>query len=377
MFPSAKIYSPHGQIYEPVDHELLLSYRENTSGQILHEGINEAGSMASVIAAGSSYATHGEHMIPVFVFYSMFGFQRVGDLTWAMADQMARGFLLGATAGRTTLNGEGLQHEDGHSLLLSATNPACLSYDPAFGFEISYIVEEGLDRMYGERNDAVYYYLTVYNEAIPQPPEPEVEGLREGIIRGLYRYKTAELVEGNGPEDLRPRVQLLASGTGIHWALKAQELLASDWGVAADVWSATSWTELRREAMACDEWNMLHPDEERRVPYVTQCLEPAVGPIVAVSDWMRAVQDQIAPWVPQGLVALGADGFGRSDTRPALRRFFRIDAESTVLAALSELARRGEVKHEALAEAIALYGLNDEITIEFAADEASANEPGA
>jgi pyruvate dehydrogenase E1 component len=374
MFPSAKIYNPHGQTYEPVDHELLLSYRENVSGQILHEGINEAGSMASVIAAGTSYATHGEHMIPVFVFYSMFGFQRVGDMTWAMADQMGRGFLLGATAGRTSLNGEGLQHEDGHSLLLASANPAVLAYDPAFGFEISYIVEEGLNRMYGERNDNVYYYLTVYNEAIQQPPEPQVEGLREGIIRGLYRYQAAEPVEG---DDLRPRVQLLASGTGIHWVLKAQQLLAEDWGVAADVWSATSWQELRRDAMETDEFNLLHPDDEQRVPYVTQCLEPSQGPVIAVSDWMKAVPDSIAPWVPQGLRSLGTDGFGRSDTRPALRRFFRVDAESTVLAALSELAQRGEVKHEALAEAITKYGLNEAITIEFAADEASANEPGA
>ena len=375
MFPSAKIYNPHGQTYEPVDHELLLSYRENVSGQILHEGINEAGSMASVIAAGTSYATHGEHMIPVFVFYSMFGFQRVGDMTWAMADQMGRGFLLGATAGRTSLNGEGLQHEDGHSLLLASTNPAIMIYDPAFGFEISYIIEEGLNRMYGERDDNVYYYLTVYNEAIPQPPEPtDVDGLREGIIRGLYRYRVAEPVDG---ADDRPRAQLLASGTGIHWALKAQELLAADWGVAADVWSATSWNELRRDALEVDEFNLLHPDEEQRVPYVTQCLEPAQGPVVAVSDWMKAVPDAIAPWVPQGLRSLGTDGFGRSDTRPALRRFFQVDAEFTTLAVLSELASRGEVKHEVLAEAIARYGLTDDITVEFAADEASANEPGA
>ncbi|MDX6242811.1 MAG: pyruvate dehydrogenase component, partial [Frankiales bacterium] len=237
----------------------------------------------------------------------------------------------------------------------------------------SYIVEEGLNRMYGERDDNVYYYLTVYNEAIPQPPEPEVEGLREGIIRGLYRYQAADLEQG----DDRPRAQLLASGTGIHWALKAQTLLAEDWGVAADVWSATSWNELRRDAMEVDEWNMVHPDDEQRVPYVTQCLEPAPGPVIAVSDWMKAVPDAIAPWVPQGLRSLGTDGFGRSDTRPALRRFFQVDAEWTVLAALTELARRGEVKHEVLAEAIARYGLTEEITVEFAADEASANEPGA
>jgi pyruvate dehydrogenase E1 component len=291
-------------------------------------------------------------MIPIFIFYSMFGFQRVGDLTWAMADQMGKGFLLGATAGRTTLTGEGLQHMDGHSPLLASTNPAVVTYDPAFAFEIAYIVEEALDRMYGERNEPVYYYLTVYNEPVVQPPEPDVHGLRDGILKGLYRYQEAPEVAGNGSA---PRVQLLSSGTAIHWALKAQQLLADDWGVAADVWSAPSWTELRREAIACDEWNLLHPDEQRRVPYVTQCLEPAAGPVIAVTDFMRSVPDQIARWVPQGLTTLGADTFGRSDTREAMRRFFHVDGESVTVAALAELAKRGEVKHEAVGEAIGRY----------------------
>ncbi|MFL6136409.1 MAG: pyruvate dehydrogenase (acetyl-transferring), homodimeric type [Frankiaceae bacterium] len=354
LFPTAKIYSPHGQKYDPVDAELLLSYREHTKGQILHEGISEAGSMASMIAAGTSYATHGEHMIPIFIFYSMFGFQRVGDLAWAMSDQMGKGFMLGATAGRTTLTGEGLQHMDGHSPLLASTNPGVITYDPAFAYEIAYIVEEALDRMYGERNEPVYYYLTIYNEPVVQPAEPAVHGLREGVLAGLYRYAEAPETAGNGAT---PRLQLLASGTAIHWALKAQRLLADDWGVAADVWSAPGWTELRREAIDCDEWNLLHPDEEQRVPYVTRCLEQAPGPVIAVTDFMRAVPDQIARWVPQGMVSLGTDGFGRSDTREALRRFFHVDGESVAVAALAELAKRGEVKHELIGEAIERYGV--------------------
>jgi len=359
MFPTAKIYSPHGQRYDAVDAEMLLSYKEDTHGQILHEGITEAGSMASVIAAGSSYATHGEPMIPVYVFYSMFGFQRTGDLMWAAGDQMARGFLLGATAGRTTLNGEGLQHEDGHSMLLASTNPACVSYDPAFAYEIAVIVKDALRRMYGDEREDLFYYLTVYNEPKPQPAMPDdVADIEEKIIRGLYRCAPAPAVSGNGDA---PRAQLIGSGTGIHWALDAQRLLANDWGVAADVWSATSWTELRRDALACDSHNRRHgltiDDEDRRVPFITRSLDGANGPFVGVSDWMRAVADQIAPWVPGDWSSLGTDGFGRSDTRPALRRHFTVDAESIVLATLIELARRGEVKREAPQEALAKYGL--------------------
>jgi pyruvate dehydrogenase E1 component len=362
LFPTAKIYSPHGQRYDPVDAELLLSYKEDTRGQILHEGISESGSMASVIAAGTSYATHGEPMIPVYVFYSMFGFQRTGDLMWAAGDQLTRGFLLGATAGRTTLNGEGLQHEDGHSHLIAATNPACVSYDPAFGYEISVIVKTALDRMYGPRRDDVdpdvFYYLTVYNEPKVQPAAPDdVPDLDEKIVRGLYRCAPAPEVPGNGEA---PRAQLLASGTAMHWAIEAQRLLAQDWGVAADLWSATSWTELRREALRCDADNRrlgAAAEGERRVPFVTQQLEGSPGPVVAVSDWMRAVPDQIAQWVPGEWSSLGTDGYGRSDTRPALRRHFQVDAPSIVLATLIELARRNEVKVDAPQQAIEKYGL--------------------
>ncbi len=263
LFPTAKIYSPHGQNYTPVDRELFLSYRESTSGQILHEGINEAGSVASFTAAGTSYATHAEPMIPLYIFYSMFGFQRTADALWAAADQMARGFLLGATAGRTTLNGEGLQHEDGHSILIAATNPAVITYDPAYAFEIAYIVGDGLRRMFGENPENIYYYLTLYNEPIQQPAEPADVDV-DGLLKGLYRYSPAPTL-GDGA----PKAQILASGTGLGWALKAQELLAQDWGVAADVWSATSWTELRRDAVAVEEYNLLHPGEQERVPYVT------------------------------------------------------------------------------------------------------------
>ncbi|MBT8224737.1 MAG: pyruvate dehydrogenase (acetyl-transferring), homodimeric type, partial [Dactylosporangium sp.] len=329
LFPTAKIYSPHGQTYTPVDRELFLSYKEATNGQILHEGINEAGSVASFTAAGSSYATHGEPMIPLYLFYSMFGFQRTADSFWAAADQLARGFLIGATAGRTTLNGEGLQHEDGHSLLIAATNPAVVTYDPAFGFELAHIVADGLRRMYGEHAEDVFYYLTVYNEPIVHPAQPADLDVA-GLLRGMYRYARGE---GSGP-----RVRLLASGIGVQWAQRAQRMLAEEWGVVADVWSVTSWTELRRDAVACEEHNLRYPADEPRVPYVTAALsdgEAAAGPpVVAVSDFMRAVPDLIARWVPGPYTSLGTEGFGRSDTRHALRRHFNVDAESVVVAAL-------------------------------------------
>ena len=357
LFPTAKIYSPHGQRYEAVDRDLLLSYQESQQGQILHEGISEAGSMGSVIAAGTSYATHGEPMIPVYVFYSMFGFQRTGDAMWAFADQLGRGFLLGATAGRTTLNGEGLQHEDGHSPLLASTNPACVHYDPAWAYEISYIVQDALRRMYGAPGEDVFYYLTVYNEPYLQPAEPPGVDVA-GILRGIYRYAPAYPAPPDADGE-RPQVQLLASGPALNWALDASRLLAEDWGVAADVWSVTSWNELRRDGLACDAANALDPDGERQVPYVTRALAGAPGPVVAVSDFMRAVQDQVAQWVPNDWASLGTDGFGRSDTRGALRRFFRVDGPSITVAALTELARRGEVKPEAPREAIERYRLGD------------------
>nr|WP_312881571.1 pyruvate dehydrogenase (acetyl-transferring), homodimeric type [Thermomonospora cellulosilytica] len=368
LFPTAKIYSPHGQTYEAVDRKLLLSYKESTEGQLLHEGISEAGAMGSTIAAGTAYATHGVHMIPVYIFYSMFGFQRTGDSIWAMADQMGRGFLLGATAGRTTLTGEGLQHADGHSPLLAATNPACVYYDPAWAYELAVIMQDALRRMYGSTpehpgGEDIFYYLTVYNEPYQQPPAP-ADLDTEGLLKGLYKYADAPAIEGRNGDV--PRAQILASGVAMRWALQAQKQLAEDWGVAADVWSATSWTELRREALACDEWNLLHPDAEQRVPYVTRRLEGQPGPVVGVSDFMRAVPDQIAGWVPQGFTSLGTDGFGFSDTRAAARRHFHVDAASITLAVLHRLARQGDVKPDVLRQAIDRYRLDRPIDEVFA-----------
>ncbi|GIF46598.1 pyruvate dehydrogenase E1 component [Asanoa ferruginea] len=353
LFPTKKIYSPHGQNYTPVDRELFLSYKEALGGQILHEGINEAGSVASFTAAGSSYATHGEPMIPLYIFYSMFGFQRTGDGFWAAADQMTRGFVLGATAGRTTLNGEGLQHEDGHSHLLAATNPAVVGWDPAFAFEIAHIVERGLHRMYGEDPENVFYYLTLYNEPILQPAEP-VDVDVEGLLKGIYRYSPAPAVEGGGI-----KANVLASGTAMQWALKAQQLLAQDWGVAADVWSVTSWTELRRDAVQTEEYNLMHPGSEPRVPYIRRKLAGADGPVVAVSDFMRAVPDLISRWVPGDYTSLGTDGFGLSDTRHALRRHFHVDAESVAVATLRQLALRGEIAPAIPVEAARKYAIDD------------------
>ncbi|HEY3924240.1 MAG TPA: pyruvate dehydrogenase (acetyl-transferring), homodimeric type [Acidothermaceae bacterium] len=356
LFPTAKIYSPHGQQYDAVDRDLVLSYKESTTGQLLHEGITEAGAMGSFIAAGSAYATHGQYMVPVYIFYSMFGFQRTGDQIWAAADQMCRGFLLGATAGRTTLTGEGLQHNDGHSPLLASTNPAVVYYDPAFAYEIGHIVRSGLQRMFGtdEEHPAgedIFYYITIYNEPILQPAQPENLDL-EGLLAGLYHIASppASVLEA-------PRAQLLASGVAVPWALEAQRLLAEDWNVGADVWSATSWTELRREALACDTFNLLHPDADQLVPYVTRKLAGRAGPVVAVTDYMRAVPDQIARWVPTDYASLGTDGFGFSDTRAATRRFFHVDAPSMVLQTLHELARRGEIATDTPGKAAAQYGL--------------------
>ena len=327
----------------------MLSYKESTSGVILHEGINEAGSVASFTAAGSSYATHDVPMIPVYIFYSMFGFQRTGDAFWAAADQMVRGFVLGATAGRTTLNGEGLQHEDGHSLLLASTNPAVVAYDPAFAFEIGHIVKDGLNRMYGEKSENIYYYLTIYNEPYLQPAQPENLDVAS-LLKGMYLFSPAK----GG----KKRVQLLASGVSMNWALKAQELLQQDWGIAADVWSVTSWNELRRDGLATDRHNLLNPDD-KRTSFVTKKLKGTEGPVIAVSDFMRAVQEQIAPWVPQKFYALGTDGFGLSDTRGALRRHFKVDAQSIVVAALSQLADAGEVKSKVVREALDKYRIDD------------------
>ncbi|MFF7160756.1 pyruvate dehydrogenase (acetyl-transferring), homodimeric type [Streptomyces sp. NPDC008086] len=347
LFPTAGIYSPEGQTYEPVDADQLLYYREAKSGQLIDEGITEAGSMAEFTAAATSYATHGEPMIPFYIFYAMFGFQRTGDQFWALADQMGRGFVVGATAGRTTMTGEGLQHADGHSHLLASTNPAAVCYDPAFAYEIAVIVREGLRRMYGDQPEDVFYYLTVYNEPKRQPPMPAGPLVAEGILRGMYRFQPAQA------HDAGPRIQLLASGTAIHWALRAQELLESAWGVHADVWSVTSWTELRRDALSADRARL---GGEERVPYVTRALSGAPGPVLAVSDWMRQVPDQISQWVEQDYSSLGTDGFGLSDTRDAVRRYFRVDAESIVVAALDQLARLGAVAPDTVTRARERHG---------------------
>jgi len=350
LFPTLKIYSPHGQSYTSVDRELMLSYKESTTGVILHEGINEAGSVASFTAVGTSYATHDEPMIPIYIFYSMFGFQRTGDSFWAASDQLTRGFVLGATAGRTTLNGEGLQHEDGHSHLLASTNPAVICYDPAFGYEIGHIVKDGLRRMYGENSENIYYYLTVYNEPYQQPAEPEALDV-DGLLKGIYLLKKPI-------ERRRKQVSILASGVSVNWALKAQKLLNDDFKIAATIYSVTSWNELRRDGLAVDRHNLLNPGKEMSA-FITKQLKGQKGPVIAVSDFMRSVQDQIAPWVTQPFYSLGTDGFGLSDTRGALRRHFKVDAESIVIAALSQLAKHGSVRKRTINNAIRKYQIHD------------------
>ena len=352
IFPTAKIFNTHGQNYLAVDRDLMLSYKESEAGQIMHTGINEAGSAAAFQAVATSYATHGEPLIPFYFYYSMFGFQRTGDQFWAAGDQMARGFLIGATAGRTTLTGEGLQHADGHSPLLAGTMPHVVHYDPAYGYEIRHIVRDGLQRMYGEdgRDPDVIYYLTVYNEPMLQPAEPEDVDV-EGILRGIYLLAPAE---GEGP-----KAQILASGVGVPWALEAQQLLAEDWGVQAAVWSVTSWNELRRDGLAADEHNFLRPTAEPRTAYVTQKLAGAQGPFVATSDYDHLVPDQIRAWVPGTYVTLGADGFGFSDTRAAARRHFKIDGPSTAVRVLQQLAATGVVPADVVPRAIEQYRLMD------------------
>ncbi len=343
LFRQVGIYSSKGQLYEPVDRETLLYYQEARDGQLLEEGISEAGAMSSFIAAGTAHANYGTPMIPFYTFYSMFGFQRIGDLMWAAADSKAKGFLLGATAGRTTLNGEGLQHADGHSHLLASTVPALLTYDPAFAYEIAVIVQDGLRRMYKRRDD-VFYYLTLYNENHEMPAMPP--GVEQGILRGLYKFKRAD---NNGK---MVRAHLFGSGPLLFEALRAQEILASRYDVAADVWSATSYNLLRRDAQQAQRWNLLHPEEKPRKSYLESLLEPEEGVFVAVSDYMKIVPDQIAPWVPGGLMTLGTDGFGRSDTRPRLRRYFEVDAESVVIAALYALCRKGRIKKSVVTRAM-------------------------
>jgi pyruvate dehydrogenase E1 component len=352
FFPNAKIYNPSGQHYTSVDRELLLAYKESPQGQIIHVGINEAGAAAAFTSVGTSYSTQGEPLIPVYVFYSMFGFQRTGDALWAAGDQMARGFIMGATAGRTTLTGEGLQHADGHSPVLASTNPAVVSYDPAYGYEIGHIVHSGLERMYGgtHPDPNVMYYLTVYNEPIVHPAEPE--GLDvDGVVRGIYKLRDSTAAG--------PKAQLMASGVAVGWVLEAQRLLEQDWGVSADVWSVTSWSELRRDGLAAENHNFLNPNAERVRPYLTTKLANAQGPFVAVSDYMHAVPDQIRPFVPGDFATLGADDFGFSDTRAAARRFFTIDGPSVVVRTLEQLVARGQIDPSLPAQAIDRYRLRD------------------
>ena len=350
MFRQVGIYSPVGQLYQPQDSEQLMFYKEDQHGQILEEGITEAGSVSSFIAAGTSYSAHGVQMVPFYIYYSMFGYQRVGDLIWAAGDSRTRGFMLGGTAGRTTLNGEGLQHEDGHSHLLFSVVPNCRAYDPAFGYELAVIVQDGLRRMVAEQED-VFYYITLMNENYHHPAMPE--DAQEGILRGMYLLRASSSKKKKGP-----RVQLLGSGTILNEVLAAAELLEDEHKVAADVWSVTSFSELRRDGIEVERWNMLHPVDDPRQAYVTQQLSARGGPVVASTDYLRAVADQIRQWVPDRYRVLGTDGYGRSDYRRALRRFFEVDRHYVVVAALKELADAGDIEPQRVQEAIERYEID-------------------
>ena len=354
MFRQVGIYAPTGQLYTPVDAEQLAYYREEKHGQILQEGISEAGSVSSWIAAGTSYANHGIHMVPFFIFYSMFGFQRIGDLIWAAGDMRARGFLMGATSGRTTLNGEGLQHQDGHSHLLSATVPNCVSYDPSYTYELAVIVRDGLRRMYAE-DESVFYYITLLNENYRHPAMPE--GVEEGIRRGMYLLRETK---SDGKKKEKPRVQLLGSGSILREVIAAADLLAEDFSVAADVWSVPSFTELRRDGLETERWNRLHPTARPRASYVEECLAGRSGPVIASTDYLRAYADQIRPFVPGSYLTLGTDGFGRSDLRERLRAFFEIDRHHVAVAALKALGEDGALPKKRAAEAMEKYGIDPE-----------------
>jgi len=353
LFRQVGIYSSVGQLYEPVDMDTLLYYKEAKDGQILEEGITEAGSICSFIAAGSAYANHGINTIPFFIYYSMFGFQRIGDFIWAAADMRVRGFLVGGTAGRTTLAGEGLQHQDGHSHVLALSVPNLLAYDPAFAYEIAVIIQDGIKRMYLDQ-ESIFYYLTVTNEPLAMPGMPEGEDVKDGILKGLYRFRTST------KKDSKLRAQLFGSGTIMYEVLKAQHILEEKYGVAADVWSVTSYKQLYRDGNDCDRWNMLHPGETPRVPFVTQSLNDAPGVLVAASDYMKVLPESIAQWMPRPLVALGTDGFGRSESRVALRDFFEVDAKHIVLATLTALARDKQIKLDAPQKALKDLGINPE-----------------
>ncbi|WP_372718771.1 pyruvate dehydrogenase (acetyl-transferring), homodimeric type [Immundisolibacter sp.] len=356
LFRQLGIYAPEGQLYEPEDAGHFMFYREDQKGQILEEGINEAGAFCSWIAAGTSYAMHGVSMIPFYIFYSMFGFQRIGDFAWAAGDMRCRGFLLGGTAGRTTLAGEGLQHQDGHSHLLAATIPNCIAYDPTYMYELAVIIQDGMQRMY-EADESVYYYITVENENYAHPPMPK--GAAEGILRGLYRLQAA-FAKKSRAKKAPPRVQLLGSGAILREGLAAAEILARDFGVQADVWSATSFNELRRDGLSVERWNRLHPTAKPRRSYVEQCLDGTDGPVIAATDYMQAFADQIRPWVRGRYVVLGTDGFGRSDTRRRLRQFFEISREHIAYAALKALADEGTIPVKTVTEAAGKLGIDSE-----------------
>src|SRR5437899_4044892 len=353
LLRTAGIYSSVGQQYEPVDVNTLLYYKEAKDGQILEEGITEAGSMASCIAAGTAYATHGINTIPFFIYYSMFGFQRIADFIWAAADMRTRGFLLGGTAGRTTLSGEGLQHQDGNSHVLALSVPNLLAYDPAFAYEIAVIIQNGIKRMYVDQ-ESIFYYLTVTNEPLPMPPMPDGKDVRDGILKGMYRFKAS------AKKDAKLRAQLFGSGTIMYEVLKAQQILEEKYNVAADVWSVTSYKSLYRDGNDCERWNMLHPVQTPRVPYVTQCLKDAPGVFVAASDYMKVLPESIAQWVPRPLIALGTDGFGRSENRASLRDFFEVDAKHVVLATLHALAREKHIEIKKVEQAVRDFGINPE-----------------
>ncbi|HEV3205862.1 MAG TPA: pyruvate dehydrogenase (acetyl-transferring), homodimeric type [Terriglobales bacterium] len=353
LFRQVGIYSSVGQLYEPVDMDTLLYYKEAKDGQILEEGITESGSVCSLIAAGTAYANHGINTIPFFIYYSMFGFQRIGDLIWAAADMRTRGFLLGGTAGRTTLAGEGLQHQDGHSHVLALSVPNLLAYDPAFAYEIAVIIQDGIRRMYVDQ-ESIFYYLTVTNEPLAMPGMPEGKDIRQGILKGIYRFRTST------KKDLKLRAQLFGSGTIMYEVLKAQQILEEKYGVAADVWSVTSYKELYRDGNDCERWNMLHPGEKPRVPFVSQALQDAPGVLVAASDYMKVLPESISQWLPRSLTALGTDGFGRSESRVSLRDFFEVDAKHIVLATLNALARDKQIKLDVVQQAVKDLGINPE-----------------
>jgi len=351
MFRQLGIFSQVGQLYTPQDADQLMFYKEDKTGQILQEGINEAGAMSSWIAAATAYANHGRAMLPFYIYYSMFGFQRIGDLAWAAGDMRARGFMIGGTAGRTTLNGEGLQHEDGHSHLMSATIPNCVSYDPTFAYELAVIIHDGMRRMYVNQED-VFYYLTVMNENYAHPAMPE--GAEANIIKGMYLFSEA------AGDDSKPRVQLMGSGTILREAIAAGDLLANDFGVAADIWSVTSFTELRRDGIDCERWNTLHPEDQPRFSHVEQCMADRDGPVIAATDYMRSFADQIRGFLPKNFKVLGTDGFGRSDTRKNLRQFFEVDRYYIAVTALKALADEGTLDASEVSRAIKLYNINPE-----------------